>query len=98
MYPLVHIYRPIQVGSGSGMITVTTVAELYDQTSAFGRRVYMTHTCARSLRLCNMSVAVLAVARDRDITWTTDATVAKGGLVRDPCVIPIAYYCIHRLR
>jgi hypothetical protein len=84
-----HTLACSKVGSGTGFITVTTSAELYDETSAFGRRVRMIHNCTRPLRVCNMSVSVLSVAHDRDIMFTTDATVAMGSLLKDPYVAPV---------
>ena len=70
-------------GGQSRVVVATTVLELYDETSAFGRRLKLAHNCSEPLYVFNMSVSVLSVARDRDITTSTDAAVSKGRQLPD---------------
>ena len=60
------------VAAGEGTLTVTLALELYDETSAFGRRIKMLHNCTSSLYVFNVSVSVLAPAHDRSITPWAD--------------------------
>ena len=66
------------VGAGdSGALTATIVYELYDGTSAFGKRVLLRHTCAAPLFVFNMSVSLLALARDLAVETFTDASISE---------------------
>lgn len=78
-----HTLECSAVAAGTGTLTVTTVLELYDNTSAFGRRILLSHTCSTPVFIFNMSVSVLSVLHDRDITTHTDATMASGRFVSD---------------
>jgi hypothetical protein len=82
-----HAAKCSDVNAGAtGVVLTTTVLELYDQTSSFGRRVKLDHNCSSPLFVFNMSICMLSVARDRDITWRQDAAVATGRRVHDPYV------------
>ena len=73
-----HTLECAAVSAGSsGTIVATTVYELYDETSAFGRRLRLRHDCTVPLYVLNMSFSILAGAHDRDIILHTDATVSN---------------------
>lgn len=73
-----HTLECAMVSAGvSGSIIATTVYELYDETSAFGRRLQLRHNCAVPLYIFNMTFSILAAAHDRDIKVHTDATVSN---------------------
>jgi hypothetical protein len=73
-----HTLACADVSAGtSGTVVVTTVYELYDETSAFGRRLRLQHNCSAPLYVFNMSFSVLEEARDRAILVSTDASVAN---------------------
>lgn len=57
--------------------------ELYDETSAFGRRLRLAHNCTKSLWVYNVSVSILNLIEDRTITYHTDAAVSEGRLLRE---------------
>lgn len=71
------------IGAGAAdsaaAINVTIVYELYAGTSAFGKRVLLSHSCTAPLFVFNMSVSFLSVEHDRSIVFLTDASVAQGG-------------------
>jgi hypothetical protein len=62
---------------GGGALTATVVYELYDGTSAFGKRILLRHTCAAPLFVFNMSVSLLALARDLAVETFTDASISE---------------------
>eukprot|EP00040_Diaphanoeca_grandis_P036541 m.233286 g.233286 ORF g.233286 m.233286 type:complete len:895 (+) comp33639_c0_seq1:188-2872(+) len=78
-----HAVDCSRVGAGVGSVVITVVLELYDETSAFGKRVRMKHTCSNPLYVYNMSIAVYLENYDRSISVHTDASVSKGRLVKD---------------
>ena len=82
------------VGAGAGTVVATTVLELYDQASAFGRRLRLAHNCSTPLHVYNTSVSVLDVLHDRTITTHTDAAVSLARLVTEhfPPQPPVTYH------
>eukprot|EP00038_Savillea_parva_P010018 m.187380 g.187380 ORF g.187380 m.187380 type:complete len:1011 (+) comp17050_c0_seq1:40-3072(+) len=79
------------VRAGVGNITVTVSVEIYDETSSFGRRVLVAHTCTEPLYVFNMSISLLNVVHDRSIVTHTDAAVAMGTILQDT-FDPVAYH------
>lgn len=67
-------------GAGSGAVVATIVYELYDGAAAFSKRVALAHSCATPLSVFNMSVSLLALARDGLADVVTDASIAEGAL------------------
>ena len=67
----------VGAGSAGGVINATIVYELYDGTSAFGKRVLLRHTCSAPLFVFNMSVSLLALARDLAVETFTDASISE---------------------
>lgn len=75
-----HVLPCAAVGAGEGAaqhITATVVYELYDATSAFGKRLLLRHNCTAPLFVFNMSVSLLALARDLGVETFTDASIAE---------------------
>jgi hypothetical protein len=68
----------LDAGWAAGALTATVVYELYDGTSAFSKRVRLAHTCPGALSVFNMTVSMLALARDRFVETFTDASIAEG--------------------
>ena len=67
--------------SPPGLLNVTVVYELYDATSAFGKRILLQHSCAFPLYVFNMSVSLLALRGDKAVETYTDASIAEGAIV-----------------
>ena len=78
-----HTVPCSDVAAGNGQLVATVVLELYDETSAFGKRVRLQHNCSAPLYVYNMSVSINSLKHDRSVTASTDAAVAEGGLARD---------------
>jgi hypothetical protein len=88
-----HALGCAAVGAGpTGTIVATVRMELYDETSAFGRRVRLAHNCSAPLYVGNLSVSVYLPAHDRAITTATDASVAAVRLLPDPARADVRYY------
>ena len=88
-----HALGCAAVGAGpTGTIVATVRMELYDETSAFGRRVRLAHNCSAPLYVGNLSVSVYLPAHDRAITTATDASVAAVRLLPDPARAGVRYY------
>lgn len=69
-------------GGAAGTLTATVIYELFDGTSAFGKRVGLAHTCADPLFVFNMTVSALALVRDKAVETFTDASIAEVALSR----------------
>ena len=69
---------------GNGSLVATAVFELYDETSAFGRRLLLNHNCSIPLYVFNMSVTTTRVLRDRTIFVGTDAALSTTRIIHDP--------------
>lgn len=73
-----HTLECAAVSAGaSGSVVATTVYELYDETSAFGRRLQLQHNCTVPLYVFNMSFSILDAMHDRAITTHTDPSVSN---------------------
>ena len=68
-------------GEGSSsVVTATIIYELFDSTSAFAKRVALTHNCSAPLFVFNMSVSLLPLKADGLADVTTDASISEGAL------------------
>jgi hypothetical protein len=67
--------------AAAAVVTATIIYELYDGTSAFGKRVRLAHACPFPLFVFNMSTSLLALRGDRLVETFTDAAIAEGALL-----------------
>ena len=77
-----HIADCAHMHAGSGLLTTTVSVELYDETSAFGRRVRMHHNCTEAVFVFNMSLSLLALNDSHAITVEGAGDVSRAGIAQ----------------